>query len=314
MIFNKKKFHILTGLTVFLIAIIVGFSAFGLTMIEAGDVSQVEGSTAETPEEKDEFEIETDTEVPEEDDSEMNKLTNLFTNAWTAFNYALEMEKQHSHYFSYTNTMHGDVANLPVTVDVKINRHIYNDISEIYVVNTPKTVIDFGNLGIDAQLGENYTSYTMFDIANDTLTQGGALENLTQHKKDVLLTTYDFPYVVNKNTAEVLGGIKNNPDLPYYEIKMRLKPEAWKTYALTLQKVLGIDNVPVISGVTLNIKINKTYGTFYSIEADESFSCIYKYGEISAKINATGTTIIKYNYTADMSSNIQKIREMIGIA
>ena len=84
----------------------------------------------------------------------------VFENAWQAYNYALEMVKKSKSYREYLWTVHGDAEKFPVTVDYTGKRKIYDNLTEIYVINSVQTIIDIGDNRINKRAGKTITTYT----------------------------------------------------------------------------------------------------------------------------------------------------------
>lgn len=237
----------------------------------------------------------------------------VFENAWQAYNYALEMEKKSKSYREYLWTVHGDAEKFPVTVDYTGKRKIYDNLTEIYVINSVQTVIDVGNLGINIGAGKTFTSYTCFDMVNQMVQLSPDRRHSLQEDIDrYKITTYQIPYVINKNTAKAY--LKDDPTKKYYEIQMTLNSKAWGTYQSVLKDVVGdVEGLPKISSITIVIKINKTTGRFISFDSTESYSLVYNYNGIKANINAKGKVFIKYNYTKDISKDVSDMRHRVGL-
>ena len=237
----------------------------------------------------------------------------VFENAWQAYNYALEMEKKSKSYREYLWTVHGDAEKFPVTVDYTGKRKIYDNLTEIYVINSVQTIIDVGDLGINIGAGKTFTSYTCFDMVNQMVQLSKNNRHTLQEDIDKYkITTYQIPYIINKNTAKAY--LKDDPTKKYYEVQMILNSKSWGTYQTVLKDVVGnVDGLPKISSITIVIKISKATGRFISFDSTESYSLVYNYNGIKANIQAKGKVFIKYNYTKDISKDVADMRHRVGM-
>lgn len=317
MIFKKKKFNICVFVTILLIVVMILSSVF-LIPADKDTIINVEG---ETEQEKDDFFYEEEVEEDKENEKEetveaVNKpqnLTVVFANAWAAFNYAMKMYEKYPCYITYSQKIDGGAANLPVTVDASISRKIYNDVSEIYVINKPNTVVDIADLGIDKNVGVSYESHTYINLKQDfaQMVSGKAMDMETYRNVNVLLT-YEIPYLINKSTVTLIGGLVNNANADYYEIQMELKPAAYQTYIKAMKKSIGLDDLPNIISSRLTIRIDKKTGTFKSISSVEKIEASYTYEGITAKVVATTKLTMKFDYSYKVEKKINEIKEKIN--
>lgn len=236
-----------------------------------------------------------------------------FTNAWQAYNYALEMEKKYKSYREYLWTVHGDAESFPVTIDYTGKRKIYDNLSEIYVVNSVETIIDVGNLGINIGAGKTFTSYTCFDFVNNLVQLSPTnIHSLEEELKRYKITTYQIPYIINSSTAK--AQLKDDPSKKYYEVDLTLNSKSWGTYQEVLKDTIGsLEELPKIQSITVVVKIDKSTGRFISFDSTEKYSIVYNYNGIKADVQASGKVFVKYNYTKDISSGVQEMRQKVGL-
>ena len=307
MIFNSKKFNIIAGLTLILIALIVGVSVVGVSLVEKDVVSQVEGSTSGTEEwvtpddnngqdvvAKDETKIE---------EAGLKKLTSYFSNSYQALMYSLQILENYN--YSITSRQSVDAKVQIMGSDVggvqKINKSIYHVDGRWYV----KSVADGSNVPMGQ--GENYTEFSVVDNSNIvTKRVGGSStsQSVSAYQSEFGILPNVLPYVLNKNTV-TLSSLKNNPDLSYYEITATLKPKAWEAYLKSLAKNGGEGSNPKMSSIVLTLRIDKKYGTLESISATEQ----YTINRMGMAANATSKISFNFTYCQDYSANIAEIEK-----
>lgn len=311
----KLSIKKLNGYVAFILAVIcitVGLSLIDFNALISKTDAEENQTTIDDDLNNDKNQEDYDDELPNQGGTTLpTKL--VFENAWQAYNYALEMEKKSKSYREYLWTVHGDAEKFPVTIDYTGKRKIYDNLTEIYVINGVQTVIDVGNLGINIGAGKTFTSYTCFDMVNQMVQLAPDRRHSLQEDIDrYKITTYQIPYIINKNTAKAY--LKDDPTKKYYEIQMTLNSKAWGTYQSVLKDVVGdVEGLPKISSITIVIKINKTTGRFISFDSTENYSLVYNYNGIKANINAKGKVFIKYNYTKDISKDVSDMRHRVGL-
>ena len=319
MVFKKKKYYFCVSLVLFLIVAIIVSSIIFAPKINKDVIIEAEGDVSDEPEtEKNET---TDNEKEPEDESEENaeasdlkEVDLIFTNAWAAFNYANKKNSELKSYVVFNQKGHAvaKILGVPIDVNVSVNRKIYNDIDEVYALTDVNTMFDIGNLGIDVSMYKSFDSLTMFDLKhNYVIDISDWHEPLTDYLEKNGITIYQIPYEISRETATVVGGLVNNPKSPYYEITMNLKPKAWEKYLKALKAIIKIEEYPEIESITVKIKIDKKYGTFHSIEAEEKYSFNYNYSGMTFKLQTEGRIAMKFNYWADISSAVEKYSDQI---
>lgn len=317
MIFKKAKFYICVA--VIMALIVITASSVFIFPVAKEPIVNVEG---ETDLKTDEF-LEPD--LPSEDEgveggtteeAPQIQQTNIkFTNAWSAFNYAMKMFEKNPCYMTYYQKIDGKAQAYPVTIDATITRKIYNGISGIYVVNKPNTKIDVANLGIDLQVGSTFESHSFFDIDNNLVYMlNGGVSDLTEHKNHHILTTYELPYIINRKTAEVVGGLVNKSNVDYYEFQMELKADAYEKYVQAMKNSIGLTEVPKMSkNPVLTIRIDKKTGTFKSISSVEEIQTNYVYSGITAAVTATSKLTLTFDYTVNVSKKLSEVKKGLNI-
>ena len=255
---------------------------------------------------------ETDSSEPSQPPQELEEVKVAFQNAWQAFKYA---ETKNSELKSYVVLNQGATAKttilgVPVNVKASVNRKIYNNIEDIYVVTDVKSDLDIGSLGIDKTMYEGFNACTVFETDEDLVQDAdGWAMSLEDYVALNGITLYQIPFKINKETATVLGGLVSNPKNSYYEIKMQLNEKAWKnSYEKALKNTIQVEDTPKIESVILTIRIDKKYGTFQSIESEEKFTFDYPYGGVKYKLSATGKTTMRFNYQADISKKVKELK------
>lgn len=308
---SVKKLHIFVAIIMAVICITVGFSLadFNSTIGKADADSNLP------------IEDDFDYGIPDgsKDENSSNGMLSgstskiNFTNAWQAYNYALAMEKKCKSYREYLWTVHGDAESFPVTIDYTGKRKIYDNLSEIYVVNGVETIIDVGNLGINIGAGKTFTSYTCFDMANGFVQISPTnIHSMKEEYERYKITTFQIPYIINSSTAKAY--LKDDPSKRYYELNVTLNSKSWGTYQEVLKDVIGnVDGLPKIQSIDVVIKIDKSTGRFISFDSTENYSLVYNYNGIKASVSASGRIFVKYNYNKDISANVAEMRQKVGL-
>ncbi len=309
---SVKKLHVFVAIIMAVICITVGLSLADFNSI----IGKADADTNAPIEDDFDYGISDDPTGGNSSGSSSsggNSSKLVFTNAWQAYNYALAMEKKHKNYREYLWTVHGDAESFPVTIDYTGKRKIYDNLSEIYVVNGVETIIDVGNLGINIGAGKTFTSYTCFDLANGFVQISPTnIHSMKEEYEKYRITTYEIPYVINSSTAKAY--LKDDPSKRYYELDMTLNSKAWGTYQEVLKDVIGnVEGLPKIQSIDIVIKIDKTTGRFISFDSTEKYSLVYNYNGIKASVAASGKVFVKYNYNKDISGNVAEMRQRVGL-
>lgn len=290
MVFNSKKFNIFAGFTLILIAVIVGISVMGVSMVEKDVVTQVEGSTSEGDTTLNQDETTSEEVIPEDEtkveEAGLKKLTSYFSNSWQALMYSLNLLEDYNHSISSTQMV--EAGTMGITGVQKINKNIYNVDGKSYI----KAVADGSKVPMN--YGENYTEFAVIDettigikrIGGDAISQ-----SLTSYENEYGIIPNALPYLLNKTTIEKLSSLSNNPDLSYYEITATLNAKAWNGYLKSIAKSGGEGSNPKMASIVLKIKIDKTYGTIKSVTATETYT-INRMG-----MTADAVSNINYNFT-----------------
>lgn len=323
MVFKKKKYYFCVVLILVLLIVAVVVPTTVIPSISNGSLIEAEG---EAPQPEDEFQDQTNQEFQPETNlgaggssvgdnvQEVEELNLTFSNAWVAFNYAMKKNNELKSYVSFNQAVNAKTKILGVDVDVNanVNRRVYNNVSEVYVLTDTKTEFDVGNLGIDLSMYEGFNACTMFDIAGDFVQDAsGWGHSLTEYYEKNGITVYEIPYLINRETATIMGGLVNNPNASYYEINMKLKPKSWEAYQKALRNVIQVEKYPTVEEVVVKIKIDKKYGTFQSIEAVERFTFEYPYAGATFKLTANGKINMKFNYQVDISDKVKELRSRV---
>lgn len=309
--FNKRKFNLILCFVMALICVTVAFSSVAIEnplnrinaenesednssdIIEEDKITQNGGSEGSNASQE-------SNKVESGDDETTVSIDKApkFKNVWEAYYYALEKDEVISSYQTYEQTVHAEANGYPVTVDFKTTRKIYDQITNISVINSVCTNIDIGNLGVNITDGKTFTSYCNFDVANQTVHEAHHYErSIESAKQDYVMLTYEVPpYIINEKTAT--ASMANAPKKNYYELTFVLKSSAWQNYRYTLQNSIG-DNctqLPTINSITIKVKIDKTYGTFMSFEMTENFEAVYTYGSLDVSLDCVSKVSLKYSY------------------
>lgn len=309
--FNKRKFNLIVCFVMVLICVTVAFSSIAV------EKSVTSGINAEENQENvDNFDKEENTQDNKDcgnssttDNSETDDSNNesevkeigkapSFSNAWAVYYYALEKDKVIPSYQIYSQKVHAEASGYPVTVDFSTKRNIFDQITNISVINAVSTVIDLGNLGINVNDGKNWTSYSYFDLEKETFNEVGNYElTFAEGRKKYPMFVWEVPcYEINESTAT--ARLSNPPKLDYYEVTFVLKSNAWQGYRNTLKESIGRNckQLPNIQSITIKVKINKTYGTFMSFEMVENFTAIYSYNSLDIQLDCVSLVFLKYSY------------------
>ena len=109
---------------------------------------------------------------------EIEETTLNFKNAWQAFNYAMAKNNQLKSYISISQSANATTKILGVGVNVKanVNRKVYNNVNEVYVLTDTKTNFDIGNLGVDISMYEGFNACTVFEVDENHV------QDATQHR------------------------------------------------------------------------------------------------------------------------------------
>ncbi len=312
--FNKRKFNFMFILTVVLICLTVGLSnvnfngAIGSTdadgddtIIDGGEGGDNEGDGSEGGENP-------------SDGNEIPKLDIKLTNAWTAWYKALEMDSKYKSKVLFSQITNGNAEAMGIKVNVKasINREIYNNIDEVYVINNAKTDISVLGGMIDLGDGKNFISYSLFNLKDGNVYTPGSKRPIDDYKKEKLIMTYEIPYIITPDTVSS-AYFNSDPNKNYYEINFVLNSKAWEIYQKVVQDEIGVNQLPKINSITVTAKISKTYGTFMSVVASENYTVVYEYNGIKVDVNCSGTVQMKYDYFSNNENEIEDIRNKIGL-
>ena len=327
MSYNKRKLNFMIFFTIFLICITVGLGtadfsgSIGSSDAEPGD-EIVDDSEIVVPPDEDLSGDVGDGSQPGSGESgggqtsnnyqNIPELTIKFNNAWTVWSYAIKMDEKYKSYVSFYQTIKGEAAGYPVSVDVTLKRDIYKDISQVYVVNNAKTNINVLEGFIDVGNGKNYTSYTCFDAQNNLVTTPDYKTTMDEYYAGHYVFTYELPYIINQNTVSS-AYLTSNYKKSYYEVTFVLNSKAWANYAYAVKGEIGGKDLPSFSSITVTAKISKQYGTFISISATENYSINYEYGAINANVSCQSNLTMSFNYFSNFDSNVGKIKDIIGI-
>ena len=325
--YNKRKLNFMIFFTIFLICITVGLGtadfsgSIGSSDAEPGD-EIVDDSEIVVPPDEDLSGDVGEGSQPGSGESgggqtsnnyqNIPELTVKFNNAWTVWNYAIQMDEKYKSYVSFYQTIKGEAAGYPVSVDVILKRDIYKDISQVYVVNNAKTNINVLEGFIDVGNGKNYTSYTCFDAQNNLVTTPDHKTTMDEYYAGHHVFTYELPYIINQNTVSS-AYLTSNYKKSYYEVSFVLNSKAWANYAYAVKGEIGAKDLPSFSSITVTAKISKQYGTFISISATENYSMNYEYGAINANVSCQSNLTMSFNYFSNFDSNVGKIKDIIGI-
>lgn len=291
--FNKKKFNIILCFVLVLICATVSFIGIdsnvgGINADNNGGSSNSE--IVDSDEEEAPF---VNPETSDGENSEANEQTQTidkapsFTNAWAAYYYALEMSKKIPCYEVNYTTVNAKATNYPVYVYFYERKYVANKLNEVALINTGATVVDVSVINVDS--GHPYTTYAYYNFdekyAKTHLDYAISWEEIQRREK---IFQYQVPYELNEQTAD--ARISSPPKKSYYEIKMTLKPSAWKTYKEQLVEKLGegCKEEPTVNSISVTIKIDKEYGTFISFESNEKFTGKYTYEKLTADAEGVG--------------------------
>ena len=325
--YNKRKLNFMIFFTIFLICITVGLGAadfsgsIGSSDAEPGDEIVDDGEIVVPPDEDLSGEVGDGSQPGSGENGggqtsnnyqNIPELTVKFNNAWTVWNYAIQMDEKYKSYVSFYQTIKGEAAGYPVSVDVTLKRDIYKDISQVYVVNNAKTNINVLEGFIDVGNGKNYTSYTCFDAQNNLVTTPDYKTTMDEYYAGHYVFTYELPYIINQNTVSS-AYLTSNYKKSYYEVTFVLNSKAWANYAYAVKGEIGGKDLPSFSSITVTAKISKQYGTFIFISATENYSINYEYGAINANVSCQSNLTMSFNYFSNFDSNVGKIKDIIGI-
>lgn len=297
--FSKKKFNIFLCLTLVLIGVVISFSAIdfsspkqdisidqadaetgGGNSGETGDVSGSESSSGQTS------------------GNGMQKVNQTFSSGAQALSYALGLLNKYDYRMVKKQAVDAKAGSIGGVQ--KVDEWIYNVGGKAYI----KSVADGSD--VPAGQGENYTEYKKIDGSNITIKRNG----LSSQTVSQYLSTYGvmpnvLPYDMNA-AIKTVPLLKDDPSKSYYVLTISLNSSCWKDYVKNLTASNG-GSGPSMKSITLNIKIDKTYGCINSVTATENYEI--SRGGFSA--NAVGTISYVFDYMGNYSSAISAIESQL---
>lgn len=291
--FNKRKFNIIVTLTICLICIVVVFASADFSAVTNVNPTTSEAEEQQTGEENESGEEQESSTLP-------SKKLPIFTNGWTAYNYALEQHKKLDSKIAITQSV---IAAAPVVGDVtqNISKQIYC-VGGVYYVKLTTTCAN--------SFGENYVEY--YVVSNGSIStkrDGGNIFNSTTKEyisaNGVLPS--EIPYLINVSTATLEFSNKSSEST--YKLTFTLKESGYKNYLKNVGVTAGDGSNPAFtSPVKVVVRINKTTGRFASMSTVET----YEISRMGFRIDCTTNNKMIFTYSGDNSTAVNEIKKVLG--
>ncbi len=298
MTFNKRKFNIVVVFTLLLICVVVVFSAVELSAITTDIPTQTDAEGGDE-----------DGDLPpngadgEIENLGMKKLKSPFKNGFEALNYALSMLK-YDNKISVDSSIIGEDQTTGVGGEQLLNKEIYNIGGKSYIkIVANGNKIPFGQ-------GETYTQYLYLTASNIIHKKEGAnivSGTISDYLAKNGVLPCDIPYVLNQHTVKITDQTDSLKD--YYQYKLVLSSGAWKDYLKGIAYTGGSGSNPSMKSITLTVKIDKTYGCFKSIKAEENY--LINRGSFTADTKASITMI--FDFKNSYTTRVNEIKGKLGI-
>ena len=323
--YNKRKFNFIIFFTIFLICLTVGLGTADFDSMLSSDAERDDIIIeVEDSENKEDANIEEDntnddnTNLPTIDNNEntlnyqnIPKLTTTFNNAWVAWNYAINIDKSFKSSVDYDQIINVSAIDGIVKAKSTIDREIYNQLTKIYVKNSPETLVEALSFEVKKTVGYNF--YNCFDmIEQKVFRKDQSVLTFDEYLEGNKCFTFDLPYVINKNTVSSISLI-NNYKKSYYEINMTLNSKSWDKYSQSIKAGIGLKEEPEIQEIVLTVKINKEYGTLISLQAKEKYKEVYTYDGIDINCDGNGMLYMEWDYFNPFDDKAEKIKEVINL-